>query len=218
MVLGGCALGIILVSRLIGFVRSVLVVRLGVQTAHRLRARLFERFVHLSIAELHDLKSGGVISRLSTDVDNTNSLVQQGVISPITAAIRLVVVIVVMVAINWQVTLVSMGLLVIFGAVYHSAMARVRPVFRSMGKDRAGIDGRVGETFGGIRVVRAFAREQHEELDYAVGHHTVMRKQVWARMLMNAFHTFWDVLMPLVSLLVIWVGGYFVLSGQRHAG
>ncbi len=42
-------------------------------------------------------------------------------------------------------------------------LRRVRPIYRSTQADRTNIDGRVNETFGGIRVVRAFRRENREE-------------------------------------------------------
>ena len=41
------------------------------------------------------------------------------------------------------------------------------------------------EAFGGIRVVRSFRREAHERHDYAVGHHTVIRKTLLARWLQH---------------------------------
>ena len=71
--------------------------------------------------------------------------------------------------------------LLVVGLIYHNWLRRVRPIYRSMREDRSQVDGRVGETFGGIRVVRAFAREAREELNYAVGHHTAIRKDLWAR-------------------------------------
>ncbi len=49
-----------------------------------------------------------------------------------------------------------------------------------MRKDAELIDGRVGETFSGIRVVRAFGREIRELLDYMLGRHTVLRKELFA--------------------------------------
>ena len=49
-----------------------------------------------------------------------------------------------------------------------------------MRKDVEQIDGRVGETFSGIRVVRAFGREMRELLDYMRGRHTVLRKELFA--------------------------------------
>ena len=217
-VLGISALVVLLASRVIGLVRNVLMIQLGMSTAHRLRSQLYDRFIHLSASELHDLKSGGVISRLSTDVDHTTDLVNRGVIQPVMAIVRLVIVVAVMLWYSWPVTLLAMTMLTVMAVIHHLTMRRIRPIFRSMGSDRASIDGRVAETFGGIRVVRSFARETHESLDYAVGHHTVIRKQVWARLLMHVCGMFWEILTPLVGLVVIWVGGYYILDGQLNIG
>ena len=49
---------------------------------------------------------------------------------------------------------------------------RIRPIYRAVRKDVEEIDGRVGETFSGIRVVRAFGREKRELLDYMRGRHS----------------------------------------------
>ena len=57
---------------------------------------------------------------------------------------------------------------------------RVRPIYRAIREDKSEVDGRVAETFGGIRVVRAFRRETWEERDYSVGHHTALRKELFA--------------------------------------
>jgi ABC-type multidrug transport system fused ATPase/permease subunit len=57
---------------------------------------------------------------------------------------------------------------------------RVRPIYRAIREDKSEVEGRVGETFGGIRVVRAFRRERWEERAYAVGHHSALRKELFA--------------------------------------
>src|SRR3989449_9040502 len=57
---------------------------------------------------------------------------------------------------------------------------RIRPIYRSVRKDVEIVDGRVGETFSGIRVVRAFRQEIQELLSYMLGRHTVLRKELFA--------------------------------------
>ena len=70
---------------------------------------------------------------------------------------------------NWRLAL--MALAIIPGAMLMSFIfaRRIRPIYRSVRKDVEVIDGRVGETFSGIRVVRAFGRELRELLDYMLG-------------------------------------------------
>ena len=64
-----------------------------------------------------------------------------------------------------------------------------------MRKDAEQIDGRVGETFSGIRVVRAFGREMRELLDYMRGRHTVLRKELFAHRRELVIWTSWGLLL-----------------------
>ena len=72
---------------------------------------------------------------------------------------------------------------------------RIRPIYRSVRKDVEEIDGRVGETFMGIRVVRAFGGERRENLDYMRGRHTVLRKELFAHRRELILWTSWGLLM-----------------------
>ena len=74
----------------------------------------------------------------------------------------------------------------------------------------------MAETFGGLRVVRAFAREQKEELEYAVGHHRDPQ-QLWAHGLQRTC-IFWELLMPLTGLVIMGFGSYLVLRGELTPG
>lgn len=216
--IGVVAFATVLASRGIGLVRGVLLHQLSLQAAHQIRSSLYARLIHLPLARLHELKSGGIVARLSSDVDHTANLLQQAVVSPISAVMRLVIVVAILLLYSWQLTVMSVGLLIILALIHHRAVGRIRPIYRSSSRDRAFIDGRVAETFGGIRVVRSFVRETRERLDYGLGHHTVLRKQIWARMLLNLYHSFWDLLLPAVHLTIIWVGGLYVLEGSLTIG
>ena len=218
LVLGFSALVVILASRLVGLARNLAMRTLNARVTFRLRRQLFQHMVRLPLGDIHEMKSGGVISRLSTDVDNTIGLVQQAVLSPVAAIIRLILTAIVLFMISWQITLAAMVLLVVCGLVYNYRLRTVRPIYRSMGEDRARIDGRVAETFGGLRVVRAFAREQKEELEYAIGHHTAIRKQLWAYAIQQFLNLFWELLMPLTTLVIMGLGCWLVLREQLTPG
>ncbi|MFW5751350.1 MAG: ABC transporter ATP-binding protein [Planctomycetota bacterium] len=218
LIIGLVCLVLIVAGRLIGLSRGYLQAVLGAELTQRLRRDLHDRLMHLPLSRLEGMKTGGIQSRLSGDVDGTAGLVQQAVIRPISALVRLLVVIGVLVAINWQVTALALGLLLICGLVYHRFVRRIRPVWRAMRKQRGEIDGRLNEVFGGIRVVRSFARERREQLEYAVGHHTVMREHVWTQLRMQLLLFSWEVLLPVVSLAIVVLGGWYVLEGELRVG
>ena len=95
---------------------------------------------------------------------------------------------------------------------------RVRPIYRSMRKDAEEIDGRVGETFSGIRVVRAFGREIRELRDYMHGRHAVLRKELFAHRRELIIWTSWGLLLGGVNVVIVWYGGYLNLQGRASIG
>ncbi len=218
LVLAALALAVILVARLIGLWRGYLQSSLSASLVQRLRRQLYARMIHLPLRSLHDMKTGGIQSRLSGDVDGTSGLVQQAIISPVTAALRLLVVVIVLLSIDWQLTMLALGLLALCGLVYHRFVRRIRPVWRIMRAQRGEIDGRLSEVFSGIRVVRTFIREPREQLSYGVGHHAVTREDIWTQRKMQLLFFFWEVLLPLVSLTIIALGGWFVMQGRLRIG
>ena len=80
------------------------------------------------------------------------------------------------------------------------------------------IDGRVGETFSGIRVARAFGRELRELLDYMVGRHTVMRKELFAHRRELAIWTSWGLLTAAINVVIVWYGEYLNVVGRASIG
>jgi ATP-binding cassette subfamily B protein/subfamily B ATP-binding cassette protein MsbA len=121
-------------------------------------------------------------------------------------------------ALNWRLALMAMA--VIPGAMFISfaSAKRIRPIYRVVRKDVEQIDGRVGETFSGIRVVRAFGREALEVLDYMRGRHTVLRKELFAHRRELVLWTSWGVLVSGVNVVIVWYGGYLNVRGRASIG
>ena len=199
-------------------IRSYRTTVLNSKVTFRLRHRLFERLLHLPMADLADMKSGGIVSRLSSDVESVSGLIQMALISPGVAAIRVVLTIAVLCEMRWQLALAALIVLPPMAIVSFYWLRRVRPIYRSTQADRTEIDARVNETFGGIRVVRSFRREPHEERSYAVGHHTIIRKRLFAERLEMVLEAAWGVLIPASVLTVVWYGGRLLLRGLISIG
>ena len=216
--LGLSILAILLVRQPLETWRSYLSVTLNARLVFRLRKRLFERLLGLSLGELGEMKTGGIVSRLSGDVDSVSGLVNLGLINPIVAGIQVVLTIAIILVVSPQLAVASLVLLPPLAAVSWVWLKKVRPIYRSMRDDRGEIDGRVAETFGGIRVIRSFRREKREEHAYAVGHHTVIRKGLRAEWMEILLATVWGLLIPGISVLIVWFGGYLVLAGKTTTG
>ena len=217
-VTGGLFLGVIILSNLIGAVKDYRQRVLNTRVMLALRRSLFERLLHLPLSRLWDFKTGGILSRLTGDVDTTTGLLQLAVVSPALSVIRLVIAMCVLFTMNWRLALTALA--IIPGVVLLSLIfaRRVRPIYRSVRKDAEKIDGRVGETFSGIRVVRAFRRELREMLEYMGGRHTVLRKELFAQRREMFLWTTWGLLLGIVNVVIVWYGGYLNVGGRASIG
>jgi ATP-binding cassette, subfamily B, bacterial len=155
---------------------------------------------------------------LSGDVDATTGLVQSGFISPLLAGLRLIATLSVMFVINWRIAIITVVAMPPIMYLHSRWIRRIRPVWKSMGADRQDIDARVGEALGGLRVVRAFLKEAREQLVYAVGHHTIIRKQVLATRTQGTIGLVWELLMPLTMVGIVCIGGILVVRGHATIG
>jgi ATP-binding cassette subfamily B protein len=215
---GGAFVGVVILSNLLRVLKDYRQRILNVRVMLSLRQSLFDRLLHLPLPRLWDMKTGGILSRLTGDVETTTGLLQMAVISPAISLIRLLIAVSILLALNWRLALMAMA--VIPGAMLMSFAfsRRIRPIYRVVRKDVEQIDGRVGETFSGIRVVRAFGREIFELLDYMRGRHTVLRKELFAHRRELLLWTSWGLLVAGVNVVIVWYGGFLNVLGRASIG
>jgi ATP-binding cassette subfamily B protein/subfamily B ATP-binding cassette protein MsbA len=210
--------GLFLFGSGLGWLRSLRTTLLTSRFAFRLRASLFHRILRLPMPELNEMKTGGILSRLSSDVDATTGLLQQAFLSPVLATLRLLLTLAIIFSLNWRIATAVMVALPPILLVQNLWARRIRVIWKSMSQDRQEIDARVSEGLSGVRVVRGFGREQREELAYAVGHHTVIRKQMLATRAQRSVALIWELILPLAQVTIIGFGGYLVVKGQATVG
>jgi ATP-binding cassette subfamily B protein len=215
---GGAFLAVIVFSSLVTVLKDYRQRILNVKFMLSLRRALFDRLLHLPLPRLWDMKTGGILSRLTGDVDTTTGLMQMAVVSPAVSVIRLLVAVVVLLSLNWRLALTALAIIPGVMLMSFTLARRVRPIYRSIRKDAEQIDGRVGETFSGIRVVRAFGRELRELQDYMQGRHTVLRKELFAHRRELLLWTSWGLLISGVNVVIVWYGGYLNVVGRASIG
>jgi ATP-binding cassette subfamily B protein/subfamily B ATP-binding cassette protein MsbA len=215
---GATFLAVIVVSSLLNVLKDYRQKRLNVQVTLSLRRSLFNRLLHLPLPKLWDMKTGGILSRITGDVDTTTGLLQMAVMSPAISVVRLAIAVAVLVTLNWRLALTALALIPGVVLMSFTFARRVRPIYRSLRKDAEQIDGRVGETFSGIRVVRAFRRETAELLEYLRGRHTVLRKELFAQRRELALWTSWGLLLSVVNVVIVWYGGWLNINGRASIG
>jgi ATP-binding cassette subfamily B protein len=215
---GAVFLTVVVLSKLIGIVKDYRQRLLNTRVMLSLRRSLFARLLHLPLPKLWDMKTGGILSRLTGDVDTTTGLLQMAIVSPSLSIIRLAIAVAVLLSLNWRLALMAMAIIPGAILVSFASARRIRPIYRAVRKDVERIDGRVGETFSGIRVVRAFGRERRELADYMTKRHTVLRKELFAHRRELVLWTAWGLLVAGINVVIVWYGGYLNSVGRATIG
>ena len=217
-VAGALFFALVIVSNLLGAFRDFQQRLLNTRVMLSLRRALFERLLHLPLPKLWDMKTGGILSRLTGDVDTTTGLMQMAIVSPAVSVIRLIIAVCVLMSLNWRLAFAALAIIPGVMVISFIFAKRVRPIYRSVRKDAEQIDGRVGETFSGIRIVRTFRQEVHELLEYMRGRHMILRKELFAQRREMVIWTSWNILLGVVNVAIVWFGGWLNLNHGASIG
>jgi ABC-type multidrug transport system fused ATPase/permease subunit len=141
-----------------------------------------------------------------------------GLVQLIGSFITAVVALCVLFWLNWRLTSITILVLGIFGGALAYAFTRLRPLFRERGEITAALTGRLAESLGGIRIVKAYTAEKREELTFARGAHKLFRNIAKSMTGVSATTAFSSVVIGAVGVVMILVGGRSVVAGAMTIG
>ena len=177
-----------------------------------------EHVTRLPVAYFDSTKTGVLISRIMTDAEGIRNLVGTGLVQLsgglFTAAIALGI----LFYLNWSLTAIIIVVLLTFGAVMATAFTRLRPLFRKRGEINAEVTGRLGETLGGIRIIKSYTAERREHRVFTKGVHQLFRNVAKAVVGVSGISSFAVLIIGAIGVLMIVVGGRSVLSGAMTLG
>ena len=183
-----------------------------------MRKRVMAHIERLPINYFDSTQSGQLISRIMNDAEGIRNLVGTGLGQILGSIVTAAIAIGVLFYINWQLTLATMVVLLIFGGALLYAFKVLRPVFRERGQITAEVTGRLGESLGGIRIVKAYTAEKREELSFARGAHRLFRNVAKTVTGVSAISSFSSVIIGAIAVVMIIIGGNAVQAGTMSLG
>lgn len=183
-----------------------------------LRRRVFEHASRLPLHRIHAIKAGGVSSILREDAGNVGDLIFSLVYNPWRALTQLVGTLIVLVWIDWRLVVGAVALAPIIWASHKTWITRIRPLYRDIRERRQGIDAMSAESFGGMRVVRAFNRRHAEAARFTAEGHLLARQELYTWWWARTLEMIWELLIPLASIGVLLYGGTAVIDGRLTVG
>lgn len=183
-----------------------------------MRMRVQQHIERLPISYFDSTQTGQLISRIMNDAEGIRNLVGTGLGQILGSIVTATIALGVLFYINWQLTVATIVVLLIFGAALLYAFKKLRPIFRERGEITAQVTGRLGESLGGIRIVKAYTAEKREELSFARGANRLFRNIAKSVTGVSAIGSFANVIIGAIAVVMIVIGGNAVQAGTMTLG
>ena len=191
---------------------------LGINIETDMRRLMFNHLQKLSFRFFDNNKTGHLMSRISTDLMDIGEVAHHGPEDVFIAIMTLVSAFFVMLYVHTQLavlTFLVVPILIWLGFHFNHKMTMA---FRHMYTEIADFNARVEDNIGGMRVVQAFANEEHEKRLFAKNNMRFRQAKLRAYNIMAWSSSLSYILMRLVSLFVLLCGAWFIFRGELTTG
>jgi subfamily B ATP-binding cassette protein MsbA len=216
--LAGAVLAATLVQGVTSFALSQVISVTAQHAITGMRRRVQRHITRLPIRYFDNTQVGVLVSRVMTDAEGIRNLVGTGIVQLVGGVFTAVLALAALLYLNWQLTVAIMVVLAAFSAAMTTTFKRLRPIFRERGEINAQVTGRLTETLGGIRVVKAYGTERREDRVFTRGAHRLFRNIARSITGVSAVGSFAIIVIGLVSVALILLGGRALLDGQMTLG
>ena len=190
----------------------------GQWVTHDLRRTIYSHIQRLSLAYHDNKRTGDLISRVTDDVENIQSFIQQGLLGIVVNVVTLIGMIGVMFYLNWRFTLIALSVAPPLFVIVYTYTRKIKRASREVRKKEGEVTSVVEEVLSSIRVVKAFAREDYEVRRLEAESLEQVETALRARSLKAKLTPIVDVIVAIGTALVLWYGANLVLSGALSAG
>jgi ATP-binding cassette, subfamily B, multidrug efflux pump len=211
-------LGLLIVAYFFEFLQTYLMQWTGQKIMFDLRRDIFRHMQRMHVAFFDQHAVGRLVTRLTSDVDAINEMFTAGVLAIVDDFLNLTIMSIVMLTINWWLALLAFSVLPVIFIVTRIFRLSVRESYRRVRAAIARINSFIQEHVSGMSVVQLFNREQRAFDDFEVvnrQHMIAFKDTIFAYAL---YYPAVDLLSAVAIALVVWRGGFGVLSGSVTIG
>jgi ATP-binding cassette subfamily B multidrug efflux pump len=201
------------------YLRVYIMARVGQSYIFDLRALMFAHLQRLSLSFYSHYSVGRVITRVINDVGVLREFITWALLAVARDLFTLVGILVVMLAMNVRLSLLTFAVLPVMIGVTILFRKRARDNYRAVRAAISWVNSVLAENINGVRVVQAFSRQGHNYAHYRdeVNRNNLNTNLAAAR-IASAYPSAIDFLGTLATALVVWLGGAAVLGEQVTAG
>lgn len=210
--------GIAVARGLFTFLQGYLAERASQGVAYDLRDALFARIERLSFSYYDRVQTGQLVQRITNDVEQIRTFAGSGVVQLANAVVMLFGAAALLFYLDWRLALVALAVVPAIALLLVRFVRLIRPLFQEVQQTLGRLNTVLQEDLSGVRVIRAFAREDYETGRYRSVNDELLRKNLTTtRVFANNF-PFVFLFANLGTLAIIWFGGWQVIGGRLSIG
>ncbi len=220
VILDVCAIlvGLSAVKGVFQYWMRVILIGLSRDIEYDLRNDLFAHLVELAPDFYSRTRTGDIMARATNDLNAVRMMLGPGVMYWVETVLTTVLSVSVMAVFDWRLTLIALlpaPLVSVavnyFGRTIHDRFERIQAMFSD-------ISSRVQENLSGVRVIRAYVQEDAELRRFERLNRDYIAQNLGLARVSSMFMPLLQILIGFTFLIVLWVGGYGVLSGKISLG
>ena len=204
---------LLLLKNVTCYIQELLMVRVSEGVVRDLRNQLYAKLTAMPLAFYHHHKAGELISRATNDIINAQRCINVSFSNVIRAPIFILMYLTVALILSWKLTLLALTLMPLSVIAIVRIGKGVRRISHLQQEEMARITSNLQETVYGIRVIKAFARE-----DFEIGKFLVRSQELFKQIFrfnrrMKLSSPLTEQLTSIVGLVLLWYGGSKVFTG-----
>ena len=183
-----------------------------------LRAAEFKNIQNFSFMNIDEYSTGGLITRLTTDVNNVQNSFQMLIRIAVRSPLNFIMALCMVFYLNWKIACWLLVVLVCLALSIGVLIKKAGPVFKKMFKMYDNLNEEIQENISGIRPIKSFVRE-----DYVIERFNKRSQDIYdvnrkAELLMILNQPFVQIAVYSCMLLISWFGAHYIVDGTMEVG
>ena len=186
--------------------------------AANLRKAMYRNIQRFAFSDIDKYSTSGLVTRMTTDVNNLQNAYQQILRITVRAPFRLILSIVMCLVIDARLSIIFIVAMVILSVSLYNIISRVARLFQQVFVKYDDLNQSVQENIQAIRVVKAFVREDYENKKFGKAAEALYILYVRAESLMALNHPIMNLVVYGCIIALSWWGAHFIVGGTLTTG
>ena len=211
-------LALVIMRAVSTYVRSLMLERVSQNVTYDLRTGLYRHLQELPYTFYDHHRIGEIMSRMTGDIDGVRNLISSGLITVFDNALNFVGALILMSIMSWKLMLALLIFAPLVALTAWQFNKRIRPAFVNIREQNAVLNTTTQENLAGVRVVKAFTREDYESEHFKTENQKLLGMNLEATRIWSIFVPLMELLSSLCTPVMLLVGGVLLVNHQIDIG